>query len=142
MDHIVYVDAKAKAMELLISKEKRMIIRGAAGRITPYGRVEIGNTLFFINNNAEGLVKAKGVVSEVFNSQKMIKEESAKLVRENQEKLRLSKSQLNKFAGKKYIILITVDNVERMEPFGIDKTDYGKMDNWLCVEDIERVKLN
>lgn len=58
MDHIVYVDAKAKEMDKLLSGEKTMVIRGAAGRKVPHGRVNVGDILFFINNNGEGIVKA------------------------------------------------------------------------------------
>ena len=54
-----------------------MIIRGAAGRKLPYGKVYV---LYFVNNNAEGEIKAKGIVSYVLNSKKMSKEESAALV--------------------------------------------------------------
>ncbi|HEX3031499.1 MAG TPA: hypothetical protein VHS59_04560 [Bacillota bacterium] len=58
MDHVVYVDAKAKEMDRLLDGSKTMIIRGAAGRKLPYGMVKPGDTLYFINNNGEGLVKA------------------------------------------------------------------------------------
>ena len=47
MDHVVYLDAKAKELDLLISGEKGMIIRGATGRKMPYGRVNTGDVLYF-----------------------------------------------------------------------------------------------
>lgn len=140
MDHIVYVDAKANEMEQLLDGEKTMIIRGAAGRKLPYGRVDAGDVLYFINNNGEGQVKAKGVVSKVFNSEKMTKEESISLVEENQDKLKLNKKQFNRWAGKRYIVLIEVKSIEGIEAFNIDKSDYGNMDDWLPVENIENVK--
>lgn len=65
MDHVVYVDAKAKEMEKLVDGSKTMIIRGAAGRKLPHGRVNPGDVLYFINNNAEGVVKAKAAVKNV-----------------------------------------------------------------------------
>ena len=71
MDHVVYLDAKANEFEKLINGEKTMIIRGATGRKLPYGRVDKGDALYFINNNAEGEVKAKAIVDSVFNSEKM-----------------------------------------------------------------------
>lgn len=70
MDHVVYVEAKAKEMEKLIDGSKTMLIRGAAGRKLPYGRVNSSDVLYFINNNAEGVVKAKARVKSVFNSEK------------------------------------------------------------------------
>lgn len=141
MDHVVYVDAKANEMEKLLDGEKKMIIRGAAGRKLPYGRVEAEDVLYFINNNGEGEVKAKAIVSNVFNSEKMTKEESIALVEENQDNLKLTKKQFKRWSGKRYIVLIGVKSVEGIEAFEIDKSDYGNMDDWLPVENIENVKV-
>ncbi|UCD73586.1 MAG: hypothetical protein JSW01_02805 [Candidatus Bathyarchaeota archaeon] len=140
MDHVVYLDAKAKEMERILDGTKTMIIRGAAGRKLPYGRVKVGDTLFFINNNAEGMVKALGVVSNVFNSEKMTKKESSDLVNSNQDKLQLTDRQMKRWAGKRYIVLIEVVNAVSIKPFKIDKSDYGNMDDWLLVGDISKVK--
>ena len=54
MDHIVYLDAKAKELENLVKGNKSMIIRGANGRKIPYGRVNEGDILYFVNNNGMG----------------------------------------------------------------------------------------
>ena len=48
MDHVVYVDAKANELEQLLAGSKRMIVRGAAGRKLPHGRVHAGDTLYLI----------------------------------------------------------------------------------------------
>jgi hypothetical protein len=141
MDHVVYLDAKSNEMENLISGEKTMIIRGAAGRKMPYGRVNPGDILYFINNNAEGVVKAKSTVRHVTNSDKMTIEESVSLVEGNQGKLQLTGAQFKRWAGKRYIVLVEVDEVEALTPFPIDKSDYGNMDDWLPVEDIESLRM-
>jgi hypothetical protein len=142
MDHVVYVDAKANEMENLLDVTKTMLIRGAAGRKMPYGCVNPGDILYLIKNNAEGLIKAKAKVNDVFNSDKMTREESTQLVSENQGKLQLTQSQIKRWAGKRYLVLIEVSEVSEIEPFSIDKSDYGNMDDWLPVEDITRVKSN
>ena len=140
MDHVVYLDAKAKELDLLTTGKKSMIIRGATGRKMPYGRVNEGDVLYFINNNAEGQVRAKAVVTNVFNSEKMTPEESTQLVESNQNRLHLSPQQFKKWAGKRYIVLIEVGQFEEISPFEIDKSDYGNMDDWLPVEEIGTVK--
>lgn len=140
MDHVVYVDAKSKEMEKLVSGEKTMIIRGAAGRKLPHGRVYAGDILYFINNNGEGEVKASGVVKSVFNSDKMSEEESIRLVEGYQEKLKLTDKEFKRWAGKRYVVLIEVEKVKDINPFGIDKSQYGNMDDWLPVGDINSVK--
>ena len=140
MDHVVYLDTKANELEKLIDGSKVMIIRGATGRKLPYGRVNQGDILYFINNNAEGVVKAKAIVTSVFNSDKMSPEESITLIKNHQDKLNLSESQFKKWSGKRYIVLIEVNKIKEIKSFAIDKSNYGNMDDWLPVEKIDTVK--
>ena len=140
MDHVVYIDAKADEFSKIQDGTKTLIIRGAAGRKMPYGRVESGDVLYFIENDGSGLVKARGEVSSVLNSEKMTKEESVSMVESHQEYLQLTGAQVKRWAGKRYIVLIGIENVENLNPFQIDKSDYGNMDDWLPVEEINRVK--
>ena len=140
MDHVVYLDAKAKEMETLLDGTKTMIIRGAAGRKMPYGRVHSGDVLYFINNNAEGLVKSRANVKQVIQSDKMTKEESVALVATHQDRLQLTVRQHKRWAGKRYLVLIEVHEIEMLSPFPIDKSDFGNMDDWLPVGDIATVR--
>ena len=65
MDHVVYVDTKARELETLLAGEKTMIVRGATGRKLPYGRVQAKDRLFFIHNKGDGMVRASARVSDV-----------------------------------------------------------------------------
>ena len=141
MDHVVYLDAKSDEMTKLLEGGKTMIIRGAAGRKMPYGRVNAGDVLYFLNNDGEGLVKARAVVQSVLNSEKMEKDQSSDLVAENQDQLQLTESQFKRWAGKRYLVLISVSDLEEVAPFGVDRSDFGNMDDWLPVEEIEEVKM-
>jgi len=140
MDHVVYVDAKAGEMEKLVNDEKKIIIRGAAGRKMPYGRVNQGDMLYLINNNAEGVIKAKAIVTDVFTSDKMTREESIAMVENNQDKLYLTDKQFKRWAGKRYLVLVEVGQVIKVPPFQIDKSDYDNMDDWLPVGEIGNVR--
>jgi hypothetical protein len=118
-----------------------MIIRGATGRKLPHGRVNAGDMLYFINNNAEGKVRAKAKVKSAFHSEKMTEAESHALVKKNQPKLSLTEKQIKRWAGKRYIVLVEVADVQEIHPFAIDKSQYGNMDDWLPVEKIETVTI-
>ena len=141
MDNIVYLDHKAKELDNLISGKKSMIIRGATGRKLPYGRVFKGDMLYFIENKGDGLVKAKAKVKDVFNSEQLTKTESEDLVKQNQNMLLLDPGLIKRFSGKRYIVLITVESFQKLDPFKIDRSAYGNMDDWLPVEDINKVKM-
>ena len=140
MDHIVYLDTQAKELENLLSGRKTMIIRGATGRKLPHGRVFAGDVLYFVNNNAEGVVHAKGVVTSAFHSEKLSEDESNNLVQQNQSKLNLTSKQFTRWAGKRYLVLVEVSGVESVDPFEIDKSNFGNMDDWLFVETIAAVR--
>lgn len=139
MDHIVYVDAKEKELERLLAGTKRMIIRGAAGRKLPHGRVQSGDCLYFIRNNGEGLVQAKAVVTKAHHSEKLSEEESRRVVEENQAALQLTPAQVKRWTGKRYLVLVSVGDVSPVAPFAIDRSHYGNMDDWLPVGDIQSV---
>ena len=136
MDHVVYVDAKADELNKLLNGSKTMVIRGAAGGKLPCGRVSAGDTLYFINNSGEGVVKAQAEVSAVLNSDKLSREESIALVDQHQLQLQLTPVQHKRWAGKRYLVLITVTDVAPLEPLPIDRSGYGNMDDWLPVGEI------
>ncbi len=141
MDHIVYLDAKAKEAEMIFAGTKTMIIRGAAGRKIPHGRVFENDVLYFVLNNASAKVFARAVVKKVINSEKLTPPESAKLIEDNQSKLRLTEKQLDRWSGKRYLVLIEIENPEELTPFAFNKGEFTNMDDWLPVEDINKVKL-
>ena len=139
MDNVVYLDHKAKELDNLISGKKTMIIRGATGRKLPYGRVHKGDILYFIENKGDSLVKAKARVKDVFNSEQLTRTESEELVNHNQNRLLLDSGMLKRFSGKRYLVLIIIEDFEELVPFKIDRSQYSNMDDWLPVEDINKV---
>lgn len=141
MDHLVYLDAKAKELDNLIKGNKSMIIRGAAGRKLPHGRVREGDILYFINNNGEAEVTARGIVSSVFNSEKLSVEESFETVIRNQDKLQLPDKQFQRWAGKRYLVLVGLHDIETVDPFRVDKSPYSNMDDWLAVGNIKMITI-
>jgi hypothetical protein len=111
-----------------------MIIRGAIGRRTPYGEVSVGDILNFNENKGVGLLRTTAEVQEVLSSEKMTQEESLELAEKNQDKLIIDVWLLKRFAGKRYIELITVKTFEELVPFKFDRSKYPKMEDWLLVQ--------
>ncbi len=140
MDHVVYVDAKDRDLEKLLDGVKKMIIRGAAGRKLPYGRVNVGDRLYFIRNNGEGQVHACAEVSQVINSDPLSAQEAQQMLEQHQALLQLTPAQVKRWAGKRYLVLIEIDAVQPLAPFAIDRSAYGTMDDWLPVGQIDQVR--
>jgi len=142
MDHVVCLDADSKEIENLISGNKSMIIRGADSIKPPYGIVNEGDILYFIDDKRGGGVRARGVVSLVLNSDQSSVEESYETVIMYQEKLQLPDQQFDRWAGKKYLVLIGLADIEEVEPFQINESNFSKTEDWLTVGNIEKVILN
>ena len=137
MDYIVFLDKEAGELRDLLYGDKSMIIRGDTGRMAPYGAVGTGDVLYFINNDGEGIVKAKGEAVSVFISENLSRrEELVDLILRNQSKLQLNLAQLKEWAGKKYIMLIEVTNVENVAPFRVDVRSQQPVNDWLSVVNI------
>jgi len=139
MDHFVCLDAKAKEIENLVMGNRSMIIHGADEIKLPYGQVNEGDAVYFINNNCDEEVIAIGVVTFVFNSEKLSFEESFETIIRHQDKLQLPDELFEKWAGKRYLVLIGLDKIKEVEPFPIDKRRFTGNNDWLTVEKNEIV---
>lgn len=139
MDHIVYVEAASKEMDRILTGSKKIILRGAMGRKLPYERVFKGDTLYFMNNNGEGLVKATAKVFNVVNTDKLSPDESMAMLQAYSNDLQLSNAQLKRFGGKRYLVLIEIIKPKKIKPIKTDKSNFANMDDWLFVEDINKV---
>ena len=140
MDHVVYLDAKSKEYDKIQRGVKTHLIRGGSGFKVPYKKVFEGDILYFITMG-EGAIKSKAVVKSVYNSPSLEVEESIALVEEYKDSLRLSTTQVKKYAGKKHLVIIEITDFERLESMVIDKSGYKATDEWLPVGDVHNILM-
>lgn len=142
MDHVVYLDAKARELENLTNGSKSMIMRGAMGRKMPFGRVKAGHRLFLIENKGDGLVKASAIAGRVSEFGPLTHQASNDLVDEQMPFLLLDKGLKARFAGKRYLVFIEIAAFEVIQPFRINRSGYSNMDDWLPVGEVEKVRAD
>ncbi len=138
--HLVYLNSKARELEKLINNEKTMIIRGAAGKKSPLGgRAKENDVIYFVETGSQMNVTYKGIISKVIESEKMTIEESLMFIKKYEKELNLSKEQYEKWAGKKYLAVYEISNLEKIEPFKYNRE--SNMDDWIITDDINKIKL-
>lgn len=141
MEHLVYVDHKADELNKLLSLSKTKIIRGAAGRKLPYGRVFENEKLYFVENDGHQIIKAQATVKSVFNSDVLSFDESKAIILSEQAHLNLSDAQLKRWMGKKRLCIVEVMDVKRLdEPLTYHRQ--SNMDDWITVESIGEILTN
>lgn len=135
MVHLVYCDDKEKVLEKIVSGEKTMVVRGAAGRKIPHSRVFAGETLYFIRKGTKK-INLTATVSDVENLVGLSGEEINATLDRNQPRLSLSFRQKERWQ-KKCLCLIGFQDVNEIEPLEFDHQ--SNMDDWLIIEKIEDV---
>jgi len=69
-------------------------------------------------------------------------EESFETIIRNQDKLQLPDNQFDRLAGKKYLVLIGISDIEEIEPFRINRTGFTYHDDWFPIGNIDIVSHN
>lgn len=136
MVHLVYCDDKEKVLEKILSSEKTMVIRAAAGRKIPHSRVFEGEKLYFMKKGTAKIL-AMAEVKSVQNFVKLTEEQIDEVLDKNADKLNLSEKQRLRW-HKKCICLTEFQNVEEIVP-PLEFERQGNMDDWLILERIEDV---
>lgn len=139
MVHLVYCDNTGKkgekVLDKILSGEKTMIVRGAAGRKIPHSRVFEKEELYFMEKGS-AQISAKAKVIHVDNYSKLAENEITEILEKNQAKLSLTEKQKIRW-HKKCLCLVEFDQVEQMKPLAF--AHQGNMDDWLILEKIEDV---
>jgi len=130
MDHIVTLDSEAHEIDNLLQGTKSMILHGADVKCNPYEMVTEGDTVYFAGSDDWDIIKAKAVVSSVFNSYSLSVPESFEMIIRNQDKLLLPDNLFYKYAGKKFLVLIGLRDVEKVNPLLMVRNDLLNANDW------------
>jgi len=140
MDHIVYLDKPAGALEAMRHGKKTMVGRAYNGRRSPYGKVKAGDMLYFTENDGKQIIYGRGRVTEVYDSPKLTHEESVALLERFRHALWLSEAQFLRMAGKRYLVLVKVERFHEVPHFRFTRRDFHTLDDWVLVGDIEKAR--
>ena len=140
MVHLVYCDNAGKkgerTLDKILSGQKTMVVRSAAGRKIPHSRVFAGETLYFMEKGSLA-VSATATVTDVQNYVKLSEDEINDLFSRNADKLCLSDKQRERW-HKKCVCLVAFAEVKPIDP-PLPFEKQNNMDDWLIIEKIEDV---
>lgn len=140
MVHLVYCDDAGKSgsrvLDKILSGQKTMVVRGAAGRKIPHSRVFAGEKLYFMQKGSAA-VSACATVKSVQNYVKLNDSEINRILSEHETALSLSDKQRARW-HKKCLCLVEFCDVKPIEP-PLCFEKQSNMDDWLILEKIEDV---
>lgn len=143
MDHVAIMKKSWGLIPKILDGRKKIESRWGINKCAPWGRVKAGDMVYFKNSGEPVTAVAK--ISKIRKFENL----NYKKVREILGKYGgddgIATSSLEgtiKWAKKKqYCTLIYLKNVKEVEPFNINKTGFGSAAAWLCVGNINKIKL-
>jgi|SRR3989344_4353887 len=126
MDHVAIMNPKLKLINKILSGEKKIESRWLKNKSAPWGKVKAGDRVYFKDSGGPVRVAAEVEKVEQFTDL----EKAAKIFGDDSWK-----------KDKNYCVLIWLKNPKKVEPFIINKSGFGSPAAWLCVGDINSIKV-
>jgi len=143
LQHIAILNKSWKFLELILSGKKTIESRWYKTKKTPYGQIHSGDTIYFKNSGEPVAAKVEvKKVLEFSNLNPAMVDEILKIygnaIGIRKEKIPMFRKL---FKDKKYCALIFLKDPQGIKPFNIDKKGYGNMAAWMCVNDVDWIRL-
>lgn len=151
MQHIAIMQKNLGLIESILSGKKKIESRWYVNKINPWNNIKAGEVIYFKNSGES--ITAKADVERVLQFI-LVKKHYPELglgtpqitfdeIVENYAKLidLQDTSYSDYYAKKRYVILIFLKNPKKIKPFTINKTGFGNACAWLCVKDVDSIKV-
>lgn len=131
--HVAIMKKSWGLLPKILSGEKKIESRWYKNRARPWGCITAGDVVYFKNSGEPVTVMA--TVERVLAFDKLTPEKIKTILEKYGQADGIKNSDLpyyfNLFKNKHYCLLIFLKNVEKVEPFEVDKTGFGAMAAWL-----------
>ena len=143
MDHVAIMNPKLGIISEILSGDKTIESRWYKTKRSPWNEVNERDRVYFKYSGKP--IEARAEVDKVLQLE-LNSDKIREIIREygGRGKICLNDTdyESNFYDGRKYCILIFLKNPEKIDNFHINKNGYGMGSAWLCVEDVEKIRIN
>jgi len=140
MDHIAIMNKKWRLIPKILDGSKTIESRWYVNRIKPWDNVKSGDRIYFKDAGEPVTVRTK--VSKVLQFEGLNKEKFEYIMDNYAKDIQILTWEYDEYyKSKKYCILVFLKDVESIEPFNISKEGFGNACAWMCVDNIDRIKI-
>jgi ASC-1-like (ASCH) protein len=143
MDHVAIMKKSWGLTSKIVDGSKTIETRWYKNRSAPWDRVKKGDMIYFKDSGESVSVKATVSKVEQYSDldDSQIRQILSKYGSRDLGTEEIPAEIRDYVYGKKYGIVIFLEDAEPVEPFEIDKAGFGAMSAWLCVDDINDIKI-
>ena len=143
MDHAAFMQKSWGLTDKIATGQKTIESRWYKVKYTPWGRISLGENIYFKNSGEPVTIQAK--ISRVINFSDLTPEKVQTILEDYSKELGLDEPDILKFfemfKHKRYCILIYLKDAHHIQPFEINKQGLGARSSWIIVEHISKIKV-
>lgn len=144
MDHIAIMSKDfGNLIEKILNGSKKIESRWSKHKIAPWKKVVKGDIVYFKNTGKQ--VTACAEVNKILEFEDLNPKKIHKILdkwgKEDGINVENFENTYKWALSKKYCTLIFISNPKRVKPFKINKSGFGNGAAWMCVGNMERVKI-
>jgi hypothetical protein len=137
MNHLVFLDTQAGELEKILSGVKSMIAK-EFDPATAYP-VRTGDSLYFLRNNDECILRVKATVVRVVPLVNDLNEDLSHTLKEMQPRLKLTEDQYNYWSTKKQVLLVEFVSADKIASIHVTSNNIKDRSDWIAFEDFSLV---
>ena len=142
MEHLAIMRRSWGLTDKILRGQKTVESRWYSTKRQPWNVIKTGETVYF--KDSGGPVRARARVKKVIQFSDLTLSKVRAILNEHGRALGLEKGEIPEFCGryqgKRYCLLIYLEDSVEIRPFEIDKTGFGMMAAWITVDDISKLK--
>ncbi len=142
MDHVAIMKKSWGLTPKILSGKKTIESRWYKNKAIPWDRIKAGDIMYFKNSGEQVTLKAN--VRKVLQFENLRPSRVRGILNEYGQEDGINHKDTSKFyqlfKGKRYCILMFLENAQSVEPFNINKSGFGAMSAWITVDDIKSIK--
>jgi hypothetical protein len=137
MNHLVFLDTGAGELEKILSGVKSMIVKefdpATACPVRP------GDSLYFLRNNDECILRVKATVVRVVPVVNGLNEDLSHTLKEMQPRLQLTEDQYNYWSRKEQVLLVEFNSADKIASIHIASNNIEDRSDWIALEEFSLV---
>lgn len=138
MEHLAILSKKRKLLSKILSEEKKIESRWYKFKRPPFGCISKGDTIYFKESGDPVSVRAK--VEKVIIYKNLNVDLISDIIKKYGDLIGVNLNFIDEVKDKRFCILIFLNDIQKIEPFEIDKKGYGLMNAWISIDDINKLR--
>jgi ASC-1-like (ASCH) protein len=143
MDHIAFMQKAWGLTEKIATGQKTIESRWYNVKYPPWGRISPGDMVYFKDSGEP--IRLRAQVAKIHMYENLAPQQVQALLEEYGAACGIEAGQLPdyyaRFQYKRYAIFIFLKHPQRIAPFDINKAGFGKKASWICVGNVESLRV-